>query len=132
MALLEILVLLALVLFNVATFLFYHKQFKFWKKLGVPFPKPTFIFGNIYDVVLLRRHFGYVMQSIYQQMKDGKHDGYCGMFFASEPVMLVLTPEFAKTVLATDFQYFSDRGLYNNPKIDPMSSNLFFLKGWLK
>ncbi len=121
--------LLVYFLFNVCLYLFYRRCFRFWKLLGVPFLDPVFIFGNIYEVVMLKKHFGHKMQSIYEEIKQSAPDGYCGMFFSSEPVLLALTPEFAKKILATDFQYFTDRGVYSNPEIDPMSGNLFFLHG---
>jgi cytochrome P450 family 6 len=102
-------------------------QVRFWKTRKVPFLKPTFPMGNITDILKPKVHFGYLMQNIYEQMK---HEGdYCGIFLSRIPVLLVLTPEFAKTVLVRDFNHFMDRGVFSNEKIDPLGANMFFLEG---
>lgn len=56
-----------------------------------------------------------------------KHSGdYCGIFFSRNPVLLVLSTDFAKTVLVRDFSHFADRGVYSNEAIDPLGANMFF------
>jgi cytochrome P450 family 6 len=56
-------------------------------------------------------------------------DDYGGIYFFGNPVFLVLSPEFAKTVLVRDFHYFMDRGIYFNGEVDVLSANIFFLRG---
>ena len=102
-------------------------QFSFWKKKKVPYLKPIFPLGNISDIIKPKVHFGYLIQNIYDRMK---HVGdFCGIFFSRIPVLLVLSPEFAKTVLVRDFNHFMDRGVFSNEKIDPLGANMFFLEG---
>jgi cytochrome P450 family 6 len=102
-------------------------QFKFWKHKGIPYLKPQFPLGNITDILGNKVHFGYLILNIYNQMKPV--GDFCGIFFSRNPVLLVLTPDFAKTVLVRDFNHFSDRGVYSNEAIDPLSANMFFLEG---
>lgn len=106
-------------------------RFQFWKKRNVPYLQPTFPFGNMKDS-LKQKHFAYISQELYNRLKH--HGDYAGMFFFKRPGLLVLTPEFAKTVLVRDFQYFVDRGIYYNKEDDPLSANLFFIEGdeWRK
>ena len=47
-------------------------------------------------------------------------------FYSSK---FIFSPEFAKTVLIKDFHYFMDRGIYFHETADPLSANLFFLRG---
>lgn len=110
----------------------FKRSYKFWKLRNVPYPEPTFPTGNVMDAVKTKIHFGYVIQDIYTQMKQV--GDYCGIFFFRNPVLMVLSPEFAKTILVRDFQYFADRGVYFNERDDVLSANLFFLEGqkWKK
>lgn len=63
---------------------------------------------------------------LYKKLKS-KGD-YVGLYFLNKPVLFVLSPEFAKTVLVRDFQYFINRGVYFNKEDDPLSANLFFIE----
>lgn len=105
----------------------FKRQFNFWKERNVPFMEPSFPMGNIAGILRPNVHFGYLIQSIYGRMKVA--GDYCGVFFSRNPVLLVLSPEFAKIVLVRDFSHFTDRGVYSNESIDPLSANMFFLEG---
>jgi cytochrome P450 family 6 len=105
----------------------FKRQFKFWRDRDVPFLEPSFPMGNIVEILRPGVHFGYLIQSIYNRMKVA--GDYCGVFFSRNPVLLVLSPEFAKTILVRDFAYFTDRGVYSNESVDPLGANMFFLEG---
>lgn len=62
----------------------------------------------------------------YEKLK--RMGDYAGLFFLNKPVLLVLSPEFAKIVLTRDFKYFMNRGVYFNKEDDPLSANLFFIE----
>lgn len=51
-----------------------------------------------------------------------------------KPAVLALDIEFMKHVLITDFQYFHDRGVFFNEKVDPLAGHIFNLEGarWKK
>ncbi|XP_053673740.1 probable cytochrome P450 6a17 [Anopheles nili] len=64
-----------------------------------------------------------------------KHHGdYVGIFLLRDPVLLVTSPEFARKVLLSDFNYFTDHGIYSNEEVDPLAANVFFMRGdrWRK
>ncbi|CRK99482.1 CLUMA_CG012801, isoform A [Clunio marinus] len=105
----------------------FKRQFGFWQRKKIAFLPPSFPMGNISEILKSKVHFGYIIQNIYNHMKYS--GDYCGIFFSRNPVLLVLTPEFAKTVLVRDFSYFEDRGVYSNESIDPLGANMFFLEG---
>jgi cytochrome P450 family 6 len=46
-----------------------------------------------------------------------------------QPILMINDPDLIKDVLIKNFSHFVDRGFYNNDKIDPLSGNIFFLKG---
>lgn len=121
-------ILLALIILVLtALYVDFKRSYQFWKHKNVPYLPPTFPTGNVLEAVKTKVHFGYVVQDIYTQMK---HAGdYCGIYFFRNPVLMVLSPEFAKNVLVRDFNHFVDRGVYSNEQCDPLSANLFFLEG---
>ncbi|KAG5670855.1 hypothetical protein PVAND_001089 [Polypedilum vanderplanki] len=117
-------------IFLLSLYRHFKRNYEFWRNRQIPFLQPTFPVGNMMEAVKTKQHFGFVMEDIYQHMKKRSDVGdYCGIFFFHQPVLLVMTPEFAKTVLVRDFNYFADRGVYSNEEVDTLSGNLFFLEG---
>lgn len=110
-------------------YLHFKQKYKFWKNLNVPFLDPIFPFGNVSAFLNSTDHFSHVIQRLYHQLKQQGAADYGGIYFFGNPVFLVLSPEFAKTVLVRDFQYFHDRGIYFNEEVDKLSANIFFLRG---
>lgn len=107
-----------------------RKSWMFWKELNVPCVEPKFPTGHLNDLFTGKCHYSEVMQNIYDKIKHelGAQD-FCGIYRFHESALLVLSPEFAKTILLKDFNSFIDRGVYFNEKDDPMSGHLFFLSG---
>lgn len=110
-------------------FLKFRRSYRFWKDLDVAFIEPVFPTGNVSDFLKTSIHFSYVIQKLYNKLKLLGSTDYGGIYFFGNPVFLVLSPEFAKTVLVRDFHYFMDRGIYFNDEVDVLSANLFFLRG---
>lgn len=110
-------------------YLHFKRRYKFWKNLNVLYPEPTFPTGNVSDFLKSSIHFSYVIQKLYVKLKQLGGVDYGGIYFFGNPVFLVLSPEFAKTVLVRDFHYFHDRGIYFNAEVDVLSGNIFFLRG---
>lgn len=123
--LLEI-ILCAISVIAVAILVDFKVQFGFWARRNVPYFKPSFPMGNIGGIMRGKVHFGCVIEKIYTAMKPT--GDFCGIFFSRIPVLLVLSPDFAKTILVRDFSYFVNRGVYCNEKDDPLSGNMFFLE----
>lgn len=92
----------------------------------MPYVKPWFPFGNLRPPGK-RVHSSELMTGFYRKMK-GKHP-FCGIYFFTNPIALVLDLDMIKDVLVRDFQYFHDRGMYFNEKDDPISGHLFNLEG---
>lgn len=112
----------------------FKSRFKFWKNLNVPYLEPYFPFGNVSGFLDTSLHFSHVIEGLYKRLKKQGAVDYGGIYFFGNPVFLVLSPEFAKTVLVRDFNHFHDRGIYFNEEVDKLSANIFFLRGqkWKK
>lgn len=106
----------------------FKKSYKLWKSLDIPYLEPKFPLGNAREVAEVK-HFAFVSKDLYTLMKKSFGGDYAGIYLFNRPMLYVLTPEFAKTIMVRDFQYFIDRGVYFNKRDDPLSANLFFIEG---
>lgn len=52
-----------------------------------------------------------------------------GIYMLTNPILMVNDPELIRLILVKKFDHFRDRGVYHNDKVDPLTSNLFFLPG---
>lgn len=106
----------------------FKNSYRFFEQRRIPYISPTFPFGNTQDSVKKQRHFAYISQDFYKELKT-RGLAYGGVFFFNAPALIVVDPEFVKTVFVRDFSYFVDRGVYYNKANDPLSANLFFIEG---
>ena len=118
-------ILALLLVLMVCAFFFVKKQYSHWESVGIPNLKPMIPFGNLKSVVKNQRSFGTAIYDIYKQTKEP----FLGIYLFFRPAILVRDAELVKNILTRDFQHFHDRGVYCEPKSDPMSGNLFALPG---
>ncbi|EAT32870.1 AAEL014891-PA, partial [Aedes aegypti] len=108
--------------------LYIRSRHRFWSDRGIPCaPNPEFLFGHVRGQVT-NKHAAYVNRELYQQFK-ARGEGFGGYSFFAVPAVIIVDPELVKTILVRDFAVFHDRGIYNNPKDDPLSGQLFLLEG---
>ncbi|XP_044261216.1 uncharacterized protein LOC123009155 [Tribolium madens] len=107
---------------------YFHNAYKYWEQRGVPTIKPTFPLGN--GDTLLPEGFsvGMLSRKFYEELKK-RGEKFGGVYLVTQPNLVLVDPEYVKDILATDFQYFVDRGFYYNEKTDPLSAHLFALDG---
>jgi len=113
----------------IAAYLYFTRNFKFWQKLGIPYVKPTPFLGNLKECVFQKVNIGKHLQQIYEEHSDKP---YVGIFSFDKPILLIHDLELVKNILVKDFQYFIDRVISLDEKLDPLSSKtLFAIKGQL-
>jgi len=101
---------IGLCVFTVCLYVYYEitKQWDFFKKLGVPYCKPSFPFGSnaAWEIFLGKQPFpaGDVVAA--QEIPNEKVIGY---FLLGQPNFLVNDEDLAKQILIKDFEYFTDR-----------------------
>lgn len=115
--------LLLLVTIFILGYIFVKRRFSYWSNRNVPYIKPRFPYGT--------HKFGMAagtrVAEAYLQMK-GKGP-FLGMYNFFTPDIIALDLDFIKTILVKDFNHFTDRGVYYNPKDEPMTSTLFHIEG---
>lgn len=103
----------------------------YWRRRGIPYEEPAFLLGNIKDVGT-KRHLYEPLREVYDKFKGS--GPFCGFFLLVQPVAMVLDLDLAKNILIKDFHHFDNRGVFHNPRDDPLTGNLFNLEGaeWKK
>jgi len=118
---------ISLSLIFIALYLYFTRNFNFWHKLGIPYVKPKPFVGNLKECAFQKVNIGENLQQIYEQHSDKP---YVGIFSFDKPILLIRDVELVKNILAKDFQYFIDRVISSDEKVDPLFSRvLFVIKG---
>lgn len=128
---------LILILISVVLAVYYYiikrfLSFNYWHLRKVPYLKPSFPLGNLKGVGK-DFHISQVIRNVYNEFKNTGAK-FCGVYFWSRPVAIILDLELIKDILIKDFNSFTDRGIYYNEIDDPLSANIFTVDGddWRK
>ena len=99
------------------------RRFRHFEKLGVPGPKPSFFFGNLWEL----RRSGVAEFYIFERWKR-LYGNIFGYFSGTRPVLVVTNLDLIRQILIKDFNKFHDR-----PKVpvnvEPVSKTLVGLRG---
>ncbi|CAH1369190.1 cytochrome P450 6k1-like [Tenebrio molitor] len=113
----------SVVIIFIALYLYFTRNFNYWKNKNVPYIKPLPFFGNIYNGILMRHCMGEIFSDLYKKsMKP-----FIGFFILDKPCILLRDPQIIKKFLVNDFQYFYDRNVLNNIRDDPISTHVLFV-----
>ncbi|CAH2094090.1 unnamed protein product [Euphydryas editha] len=114
--------------FSVLLYLFYHltKNYDYWKKRNVPYLKPSILFGNYREYILFKKCLQQVAQEICQKFAD---EPYVGVFYGTDPALIIKDPNLIKLVLTKDFYYFNQREISQYTHKEPITQNMFFTGG---
>ncbi|XP_053670573.1 probable cytochrome P450 6a14 [Anopheles nili] len=112
----------------VASLLYYYvrRRYRYWSDRGVPQLDATMPFGNMKGVGK-ERSLNEMLDEAYWKFR-GKSP-VTGLYFLTNPILLVTDPELTKRILVKDFHHFHDRGIYVNERDDPLSGHLFSIGG---
>ncbi|CAH0549076.1 unnamed protein product [Brassicogethes aeneus] len=104
---------------------FYFKQsYSYWKNKKIPYMEPVFPYGNLDSLLPRGISIGLQSKKYFEEFKK-RNLKYGGVYAVAAPMLVVNDLDIIKDILIKDFSHFSDRGIYNNPSSDKMSSALF-------
>ncbi|GLV36671.1 Cytochrome P450 6a20 [Carabus blaptoides fortunei] len=122
--------LIALIIVLITSAYFYLKyKFTYWSKRGVVCVPPSLPFGNVNDQLLMNKSLGEIVEDVYVKLKKDGHK-YGGMYMLAIPNFVPVDPDLVKTIMTGEFKSFHDRDTFVNEEMDPLSGNLFALKGY--
>ncbi|CAD7079533.1 unnamed protein product [Hermetia illucens] len=117
--------LLALILIGVYSL--FKVKFRYWKKRGIPHFEPRIPYGTLFRTGNKKQHMSENLAEIYEAFK-GKAP-FAGAYFFMQAIPVAIDLDFIQHVLVKHFRLFHDRGVFYNPKYDPLSVNLFMVEG---
>nr|QZP43547.1 cytochrome P450 monooxygenase CYP6AE165 [Ephestia elutella] len=103
-----------------------RRKFDYWKKRKIRYLKPVPFLGNYGPYILQKKYMGQVAQDLCLKLPNTP---YFGIFFGTEPTLMVQDPEIIKTVLTKDYYYFNSREVANYTHCEMLTQNLFFTYG---
>ncbi|KAF2887508.1 hypothetical protein ILUMI_18665 [Ignelater luminosus] len=99
------------------------RNFDYWEKRGVPYPKPLPFIGNVFDLFTGRVGIGHLLADFYNNYKTP----YFGIYVFNKPYLILRNLELIKDILVKDFNYFPDRTVLCDEKLDSLASKLLFI-----
>ncbi|XP_050451966.1 cytochrome P450 6A1-like [Cataglyphis hispanica] len=116
--------------FGIFSFLLYcylTATFNFWKKRGIPGPKPVLLMFNVMKDFIFKNLFvGKFLKDIYDAYENTP---FIGFFYLQEPILMIKDPKFIKDVLIKDSSIFYNRDLNSCPKAESSHHFLFYASG---
>lgn len=118
-------VVLTLVVYGV---LYLDKKRNFWKSRNFPCTGRSLLIYGDYKGMNQTEHMQYINQRLYNEFKS-KNLPIGGTILFTIRTVVIVDPDLIKAILVKDFHAFHDRGVYNNPEVDPLTGHLFSLEG---
>lgn len=103
--------------------LYTTKDHNYWKERGVPYEKPLFLAGNLWDVFSGKRQIGKHLGYLYRQFNGP----YFGIFIVGKPYLVIRSPKIIKQITIRDFYNFEDRTFACDKQADDMTGNSLFI-----
>jgi len=107
-------------------YIFLKYVYSYWNRKGFRNVQPKLIYGNFKPLIDRQRSFGTLIRDLYWESVASP---YIGIYLFFRPALLIRDVNIVKRILTTDNASFYDRGTYCNKAKDPMSANLFTLRG---
>jgi cytochrome P450 family 6 len=107
-------------------YVYFIRNFNFWKKLGIPYVKPVPFVGNIKELVFLKLGIGHYLQKIYEEHKDMS---YVGILSFRQPSLLIRDLDLVKKIVVKDAYKFMDRVVSIDDTVEPVGGKTVFNEG---
>jgi hypothetical protein len=104
-------------------YLYFTRNFNFWKEHGIPYAKPWPFVGNIKDAAFQTLYIGHNLKQIYDKHKEKP---YVGFFSFDQPSLLINDMDLIKYIMVKDAQNFIDRVQTADEKADPLTAKAIF------
>ncbi|XP_072934763.1 uncharacterized protein [Epargyreus clarus] len=119
-------VLCVLLILTCLLYRYSRRKYNYWRDKKVPFLEPLTVFGNYKDYVLLKFYHPLITKKICERFPDAP---YIGVYYGTDPALIVKDPELIKLITTKDFYYFNGREVSHTTHKEVITQNLFFTQG---
>lgn len=119
---------LCLIILSLSALYFLAKWYlTYWKRRGVAYIEPEFLWGNTKKFIKREISLGDQITKFYNEFKSRGMIGG-GVYYSLNPVFVVVDLGLIKNIIQKDFNHFVNHGLYVNERDDPLTGHLFNLE----
>ncbi|XP_017779587.1 PREDICTED: probable cytochrome P450 6a23 [Nicrophorus vespilloides] len=121
----DLVALFALLVFLIRYYL--KNTYNYWEKRKVPCPTPKYIFGTLYDSIVMKKSLAQIYYELYNQYPDSNYVGFYKFF---KPGVVIRNPEIIRDIVIKEFSSFHDNDFYLSEHDDFIfGNNPFVLRG---
>ncbi|CAD7012841.1 unnamed protein product [Ceratitis capitata] len=103
------------------------RHYTYWQRRGVPQVTPRYVVGNVERAAGGQVQLRYFNQRLYEEYKQSRP--FVGMYIFFTRAALILDLDVIRDICISKFSNFQDRGVFANPRDDPLTGHLFRLEG---
>lgn len=102
------------------------RKYSYWDRKGIKtLPGFSYLCGHFNGIFFKGVALGDWFTKLYNSTKEP----FIGIYGIFRPILFVRDPQLIQTILIKDFTHFTDRGIFYNEDLDPLSAHLFVLPG---
>ncbi|KAJ4432904.1 hypothetical protein ANN_15161 [Periplaneta americana] len=106
-------------------YLYFTRNFNFWKKYDIPHLEPTPFIGDMKDVLFQKFGISEYLKNIYEQHSDKP---YVGIMAFDRPALVLNDLDLVRDVLVKDAHHFVNHILAMSKDIDPVVSRVIIMQ----
>lgn len=108
------------------SYLWLRNRYSYWERLGVPGPKPVYLFGNLLKQLTFQEH----MSVAYTRWHNTYNNvPYVGFYKLLQPAVMIRDPELQREVLVKAFMNFHTNDISISDEDVLLKTNPFFSTG---
>lgn len=110
----------------VVLFFLAQQKYSYWERHGFKSVRGvSYLFGNFKRAFLQKETFAESLDRLYKSTSEP----FVGIYTILRPCLLIRDPKLIQSILVSNFNSFTDRGIHCNEDNDPLSANLVALPG---
>ncbi|XP_037036766.1 cytochrome P450 6l1-like [Bradysia coprophila] len=108
------------------SYLWLRNRYSYWERLGVPGPKPVYVFGNLLKQLTFQEHISIAHKRWHNTYNNVP---YLGFYKLLQPAVMIRDPELQREILVKAFMNFHQNDVTVSDNDELLKANPFFSSG---
>ncbi|KAG4080258.1 hypothetical protein HA402_010750 [Bradysia odoriphaga] len=108
------------------SYLWLRNRYSYWERLGVPGPKPVYVFGNLLKQLTFQEHISIAYKRWHNTYNNVP---YLGFYKLLQPAVMIRDPELQREILVKAFMNFHRNDVTISDNDELLKANPFFSSG---